>query len=148
MVIDDTKSAEPHRFRPPQAGQNNTAHAFSSIVIDLTLLDYEAQRDAREAIIVGNDYVAPMPTAFDGNTNPETDPIYRPFAQLKDGGSSIKVGKTIELIDEDFRRLTLLVQHRNTGLVIARGNRFRRNTRFGAHHLQSHRPSLETEQSC
>ena len=108
--------------------------AMDAMVVDLTLSDEEElqRRDDREATILGDHCNAPVPTVFDHiNPDPETDAIYRSLPAIRHSGNCIKVGKTVELRDGDFLRITLIVQHRNTEELIVRGHRFRRNTRLG-----------------
>lgn len=109
---------------------------IDATLVDLTLSDEEEEsyerHDDREATIIGDEYDVSIPTVFDHmNPNPETDAIYRSLPSIRHRDIWVKVGKTVELADGDFLRITLIVQHRDTEEVIIRGHRFRRNTRLG-----------------
>jgi len=64
----------------------------------------------------------PMQTIQD----PEDDPRLQEKASLQYGGSTLKAGKTVELYDGDFVRITMILQHRDTQVYSLRGLRFRR----------------------
>ncbi len=58
--------------------------------------------------------------------DPEDDPHFKEQASLQYGGSTLKAGKTVELGDGDFIRMTMILQHRDTQVYSLRGLRFRR----------------------
>ncbi|KAL9639307.1 MAG: hypothetical protein Q9164_001005 [Protoblastenia rupestris] len=77
--------------------------------------------------------IAPTP-AINADTSsniapdPEYDAIFRVVPDLRYDGSTLRAGKTIELKDGDFLRITLIVERRDTKETVIRGLRFRRNT--------------------
>ncbi|KAL9103469.1 MAG: hypothetical protein Q9163_001497 [Psora crenata] len=60
--------------------------------------------------------------------DPETDAIFRVLPTLSLSSFTLRPGKTVELKDGEFLRVTLIVEARDTKDTVIRGLRFRRNS--------------------
>ncbi|KAL9131499.1 MAG: hypothetical protein Q9217_000578 [Psora testacea] len=81
-------------------------------------------------------FVTPTLTAnsnipLNSEPDPETDAIFRVLPTLSVRNSTLRAGKTIELTDGEFLRITSLVERRDTKDIVIRGLRLRRNSELG-----------------
>ena len=125
MVINSIETSNSSvAIAQPRSVQPHT----SSTVIDLTLPDVE---DDRESTVLGENFVQPPATDPHRHPDPDSDPIYRELVTHNHTGLTLKPDKTVELQTGDFFRISCILQHRNTGQILFRGHRFRRNTLLG-----------------
>ena len=130
MIIDSIETRETSTSSIAITQPRSEQQPPSSTVIDLTLPDTENDRDTRESTVLGDDFVRPLTTDPPHNPDPDSDPIYRELATYNHTGLTLKPSKAVELQNGDFLRISSILQHRNTGQILVRGNRFRRNTKF------------------
>ncbi|KAK4694176.1 DNA (cytosine-5)-methyltransferase 1, partial [Lecanoromycetidae sp. Uapishka_2] len=128
VVSGAASSATSHKKRPGSYSRNSSRtfhkHDVTDNESDGTLLDDEDedQDHFTELTLEDNHYQVLYESVID----PDLEQI--PDYHSKFDGWTLRPGKTVELCDGEFLRVTLIYQHRITTEIVLQGVRFRRNT--------------------
>ena len=97
----------------------------------LTVIDLEIDEDYDSDVTLPDESVdrGPITPLPNSNPEPELDAMFRPLPTLFSSSMNLRIGKTVELRDGDFLRITEISENRITKQPLLRGLRYRRNSK-------------------